>query len=74
MPKAYYLHKLGLMAVFLVAQWSSGMILALGARGSKFDSRVSPFCLVSVVVITFALHAKGHGFDPHNVYFIFIKK
>ena len=33
--------------------WSSGMILALGARGREFDSRNAPFLLLFVLIFSF---------------------
>ena len=35
--------------------WSSGMIFALGARGSRFDSGVAPFYSYSMVTVAMML-------------------
>ena len=42
---------------FGLAQWSSGMILALGARGRAFDSLLSPFAaLVAILMCVVMSH------------------
>ena len=40
-----------------MGDWSSGMILALGARGREFDSRITPFAIAGKKM-------RGPGIEP----------